>query len=181
MVEALLFSVPALVYVVVQSRGKNRTMRAALRRIGATWGNASSYRLALLLLAPLLLLSWLSLVLIPPDIRTMPGVTVAQVTSIGAVIAVALRALGEEIVFRGLLGGIFVRRCGFLWGNLLQATIFLLPHLALVLVSPTLWVILPVQFMAGWLMGWLRYKADSLVPGALVHAVVNIAAGLMVA
>lgn len=181
MVEFFIFIVPALVYVLVQSRGKHRTIRTALERLGATWGNASGYRLALWLLVPLLILSWLSLVLIPSDIRNLPGVTIAQVTSIGAVLAVAFRALAEEVFFRGLLGGVFMRRLGFFKGNLLQATVFFLPHLPLLFISSGLWVIFPVQFAAGWLMGWLRYKTDSFVPGAIVHTVVNVAAGLIVA
>jgi len=43
-------------------------------------------------------------------------------------------ALGEEVFFRGLLGGYLERRFGFMKGNTMQAFVFLLPHLLLLLV-----------------------------------------------
>ena len=92
---------------------------------------------------------------------------------------VILRAVGEEVFFRGLLGGVLVRRFGFARGNLLQSVIFLFPHLPLLLVDARLWPILPVQFATGWLLGWLRTKTGTFVPGAVVHVVANLSAGLL--
>lgn len=92
-----------------------------------------------------------------------------------------LRAVGEEIFFRGLLGGVLFRRLGFVRGNLLQAVFFLVPHLVLLLIDARLWLIIPVQFAAGWLLGWLRHKTGTFLPGAAVHAIVNLAAGLLLA
>lgn len=136
-------------------------------------------RRALLLLPLLLLTAWLSIALIPSEVLEAPGVSIARVTSVGIAIGVVLRAVGEEVFFRGLLGGVLIRRIGFLWGNLLQSVIFLLPHLPLLLISTQLLPLLPVQFLTGWLLGWLRHKTGSFVPGAVLHAVVNIAAGLI--
>ena len=51
----------------------------------------------------------------------------------------------------------------------------------MLLVDARLWPILPVQFAAGWLLGWLRHSSGTFVPGAAVHAAANIAAGLIVA
>jgi membrane protease YdiL (CAAX protease family) len=82
-------------------------------------------------------------------------------------------ALGEEIFFRGLLGGWLVRRLGFAIGNTVQTLIFLLPHLLLLLVSLNLWPIIAVQIVAGWLLGWLRYRSDSILPGWLAHSLIN--------
>lgn len=179
MLEFVLFCVPALVYVGVQSRGEGRTLKSALTRVGASWGSVSAYGWALLLLPPLLLTAWLAIVLIPTDVLDMPGVSIARFTSVSIAIGIVLRAVGEEVFFRGLLGGILIRRLGFRWGNLLQATLFLVPHLLLLMIDARLWPILPVQFAAGWLLGWLRYRTGTFVPGALVHVVVNIAAGLI--
>lgn len=179
MLEFVLFCVPALVYVIVQSRGKDRTLESALSRLGASWGSASAYAWALLLLLPLLLTAWLAIVLIPAEVLETPGVSIARLTSVSIALGVVLRAIGEEVFFRGLLGGILIRRFGFLWGNLLQAVLFLVPHLLLLLIDARLWPILPVQFAAGWLLGWLRHKTGTFVPGAVVHVVVNIAAGLI--
>lgn len=178
MAEFVLFSVPALIYVIVQSRGPDRNWRQALARVGATWGSPSGYGVALLLVLPLLLAAWLTVVLVPADVLDQPAVAIAALTSVGAVLGVVLRAAGEEVFFRGLLGGVLMRRLGFAWGNLAQATIFLLPHLALLLVDTRLWPILPVQFAVGWLLGWLRHGTGSFVPGAVVHAAVNLVAGV---
>ncbi len=90
-----------------------------------------------------------------------------------------LRAVGEEVFFRGLLGGVLIRRLGFGWGNLLQAVLFLVPHLALLLADVRLWPVIPVQFVTGWLLGWLRHRTGTFVPGAAVHAIANIAAGII--
>lgn len=38
-------------------------------------------------------------------------------------------SLGEELFFRGLLGGVLFRRLGFALGNVVQTGLFLLPHL----------------------------------------------------
>lgn len=58
---------------------------------------------------------------------------------------------------------------------------FLIPHLVLLAIDLRLWPIIPVQFATGWLLGWLRHKADSCLPGAVVHAVTNIVARLVTA
>lgn len=179
MTEFLLLCAPALVYVIVQSRGEDRTFTSAWHRVGASRGSVAAYGWALLLLPLLLLTAWLSIALIPSEVLEAPGVSIARVTSVGIAIGVVLRAVGEEVFFRGLLGGVLIRRIGFLWGNLLQSVIFLLPHLPLLLISTQLLPLLPVQFLTGWLLGWLRHKTGSFVPGAVLHAVVNIAAGLI--
>lgn len=125
------------------------------------------------------LAGWLAIVLVPGEVLETPGVSIARLTSVSVAIGVVLRAVGEEVFFRGLLGGVLIRRRGFLWGNLLQAVLFLVPHLPLLLIDARLWPILPVQFAAGWLLGWLRHKTGTFVPGAVVHVVANIAAGLI--
>lgn len=46
--------------------------------------------------------------------RSVCGVTIARLTSFGAAgVGVVLRALWEELLFLGLLGGVFMRRLGF--------------------------------------------------------------------
>lgn len=179
MVEFVLFVVPVLVYVIVQSRGRGRTWASAWARVGASWGAATAYGWALVLVPPLLVAAWLAIVLVPAEVLEAPGVSIAQLSSVAAVIGVALRAVGEEIFFRGLLGGVLMRRLGFARGNLLQAVLFLLPHLPLLLLDIRLWALLPVQLVAGWLLGWLRFKAGSFVPGAILHVLVNVTAGVI--
>lgn len=175
-----LYCVPALVYVIVQARRQDVTVRLARQRLGVAWGSAVDYGWASVLLVPLVLAGWLAIVLIPTAVLDTPGVSVARLTSISVGIGIVLRAFGEELFFRGLLGGVSMRRLGFAWGNLLQATTFLVPHLPLLLIGVRTWPILPVQFAAGWLLGWLRNRAGSFVPAATVHAISNLAAGLIV-
>ena len=183
MAEFVLLSLPTIVYLIVQSRGQDRASRfkAALARAGASWGSPAAYGWALLLLPPMMLTGWLAIALVPADLLSTSGVSIARLTSVGAAIGVVLRPVGEEIFFRGLLGGVLMRRLGPGWGNLLQATIFLVPHVALLLLDVRLWPLLPAQFAAGWMMGWLRHKTDTFVPGAVVHVLVNIAVGLITA
>lgn len=163
----------------MQSRGSERTLGSALGLLGAKRGKPSDYSWALALLVPLLLTSWLAIALIPVEVLDDHGVTIARLTSLGVGVGVVLRALGEEILFRGLLGGVFMRRLGFLWGNLLQSAVFIIPHLVLLLIDSRTWPVILVQFAAGWLLGWLRYKTGSFVPGAAIHIVTNVAAGLI--
>ncbi|RUR01213.1 CPBP family intramembrane glutamic endopeptidase [Labedella endophytica] len=179
MAELILFLIPSAIYFLVQGRRMRLGRGLAADRLGATWGSRASYLWALVLLVPLGLLGYLAIILIPAEALSTPGVSVATVTSVAAALGVVLRALGEEIFFRGLLGGVFIRRLGFAWGNLLQSAVFLVPHAALLLIDVSLWPILPVQFAAAWLLGWLRNSSGSFVPGALVHAVANLGAGLI--
>ncbi|AWH91129.1 CPBP family intramembrane glutamic endopeptidase [Dietzia lutea] len=181
MTEFVLFSGPAVVYVIVRSRGRDPSAATALDRIGASRGAPSDYGWALVLLAPLLAASWLAIALAPVGVVDDPGVTIARVTSTGAVVGVALRAVGEEVFFRGLLGGVLVRRLGFARGNLLQAAAFVVPHLALLLIDAGMWPIVVIQFAAGYALGWLRHRTGTFVPGAVVHVVTNIVAGLVTA
>jgi len=82
-------------------------------------------------------------------------------------------ALGEEVFFRGLLGGWLERRLGFRVGNSVQAIVFLLPHLLLLMISTSFWLVVIVQFLAGWVLGWLRSKSGSIFPGWLAHSLMN--------
>ncbi|MHA6696143.1 CPBP family intramembrane glutamic endopeptidase [Homoserinimonas sp. A520] len=179
MTELILFVIPSAIYFLIQGNRRHLGRTSAAKRLGATWGTGSAYLWALALLIPLGVLGYLAIILIPTEALSTPGVSVAKVTSIAAVLGVTLRALGEEIFFRGLLGGLLVRRLGFTRGNLLQSVIFLVPHTLLLFIDANLWPLLPVQFAAGWLLGWLRTKSGSFLPGALVHAAANIGAGLI--
>lgn len=177
MVELIVYSLPTLIYLLVQSR---RCRRAdALRDTGLSWGGPRSWLWALALLPPLLLIMWAALAAIPADALNNPGVVIASTASLGAVARTVAQVAGEEILFRGLVGGITIRRLGFWWGNLAQTAVFILPHLVLLLVDASLWPLLPAQFLAGWLLGWLRHRSGSVLPGIVLHAAVNLTAGAL--
>jgi len=87
----------------------------------------------------------------------------------------------EELLFRGLIAGALFRRFSFWKANLIQASIFLLPHLLILIVAPQLWalaILLPLAL--GLFAGWLRHSSGSIAPGVLVHAVSNMAGALAV-
>lgn len=112
--------------------------------------------------------------------EALAGSTVSgAITGPGAALGVAAAAAGEEIFFRGFLQGHLARWRGerfALWG---QAVIFLLPHLPLLLVDARLRVLLPVQFLAGLLLGMLRRSSGSVLPAVTAHALTNMASGIL--
>lgn len=170
--------VPVAVYVVVQGWRDRAALRAALGRVGlGSFGRA--WPLAALVFLGLLVASSAALSFVPAEALHAPGVVLAATSAVGAV-SVVLAVVGEELLFRGLIGGVLVRRLGFGVGNLLQALVFFAPHLLLLVVAPAVWPVLPVQFAAGWLLGWLRERADSVVPGIAVYAASNLLARVVV-
>jgi len=127
-------------------------------------------------------LGWLTFQTVPADILQNPNINISDYSgwtlSVTSILFVWLReaiyvALGEEIFFRGFLGGWLVRRLGFAIGNTVQALIFIFPHLLLLLVSLDLWLTIVVQLIAGWLLGWLRYRSNSILPGWFAHSLTN--------
>ena len=119
--------------------------------------------------------------------RTVAGSAAAGGSSAGVVAALTIRAviqtsLSEELLFRGLIGRHAIRRWGFAAGNAIQAALFGLAHL-LLLLSPTATpgaVAALVAFTAvtGWLLGWAnaRFANGSILPGWAAHAGGNLLA-----
>ncbi len=87
----------------------------------------------------------------------------------------------EELLFRGLIAGSLARRMPLWWANMLQAAIFLAPHLLVLIARPQLWMLLPAVFAGGLLSGWLRIKSGSIVGPWLIHGTLNTATCLYVA
>jgi membrane protease YdiL (CAAX protease family) len=186
--QLILLSIPTIIYMLIHKlRGEDRDQ--IYKNVG--WKSfRPEYILLGLAVAGLIGgLGWLAFRFIPPVVLQSPDTNISDYStwkmSITSFLLAWLReafyiALGEEIFFRGLLGGWLVRRWGFAAGNFVQAVIFLLPHLALFMVSLTLWPIVLVQFVAGWMLGWLRYRSGSIFPGWLVHSLTNALAALSV-
>jgi membrane protease YdiL (CAAX protease family) len=87
----------------------------------------------------------------------------------------------EEFLFRGLIAGSLSRRLPTVWANLIQASIFLVPHLLLLVVMPEMWVILPFVFAGSLFAGWVRIRSDSIIGPWLIHATANITMAMSVA
>lgn len=179
--QLIIFSLPALIYIAVRKR-RGEQWGEIRKQIG--WQGCPSryflWSLGVLLLTGLL--GGLAFQIVPSAILQDPNLNLSAYAgwtlSVGSFLLIWWReaiyvALGEEIFFRGLLGGWLVRRFGFALGNTTQALLFLLPHLLLLLISLRLWPLVGVQLMAGWLLGWLRYRSDSILPGWLVHSLIN--------
>jgi membrane protease YdiL (CAAX protease family) len=58
-------------------------------------------------------------------------------------------ALGEELFFRGLVGGWSMRHLGFWVGNALQSLVFLAPHLLVLSGGLNLWPLLLAPLVSG--------------------------------
>jgi membrane protease YdiL (CAAX protease family) len=87
----------------------------------------------------------------------------------------------EELLFRGLIAGSLARRLPVLWANVVQAAVFLVPHLLLLLVMPEIWWFLPLVFLGALFLGWARIASDSMLGPWLIHAALNVTTALSIA
>lgn len=180
-IQPFLFAIPSLAYLAI-NKAKGRSWSQVLHEVGWTRTSVAHLAIGLFLgILPGALLLSLPHAL-PPEIIHNPSmaqsVYAAWPVSLGSFLLAILReasyvTLGEEILFRGFLGGLLMRRVGFALGNVMQASLFLLPHLLLLTVSRDLWPLLPVQFVAGWLFGWLLHRSGSILPGWVAHSLAN--------
>jgi uncharacterized protein len=186
--QLIVLSIPSLIYVAVR-KWRGERWNNIFEKIGWQGSPPIYFLWALGAMAIVAGLGWLAFQFIPSEVLQDPNINIAGYAgwtlSITSFLLAWLReaiyvALGEEIFFRGFLGGWLVRRLGFMIGNVIQTLIFLLPHLLLLLVSLSLWPIILVQGVAGWLLGWLRYRSGSILPGWLAHSLAN-AFGALVA
>ncbi len=179
--ELIVFSLPSLIYTRrLQHRG--RTSADARAAVGWRVGAPETYRLAVAVAVVLLPLTYVAIRAIPTGAVVTHSnlhVTYGRATTVGEYVAIVLLAITEEILFRGLIAGLLIRRNGFATGNILQALTFFAPHLLLLAVSTALWSLLPVQLAAGWLLGLLREKSGSIGPSSLAHVAANLLAPLL--
>lgn len=185
---ALLGGVPFLGYLIYQRWRHKRTFREVAGRAGLQLGDPRYivYSLAFALVGVVILVLWSP----PLEPLTRRGSAQRRFVGLGlGVPAITLAFLNgvvqtgfaEELLFRGLIAGSLSRRLPLVWANLAQATIFLLPHLAILLVAPELWGVLPVVFAGALLFGWVRIKSGSIIGSWLMHASGNVTMAMMVA
>lgn len=179
--QLILLTIPSLIYMGVR-RHRGEDWLSILTNLG--WRGASPAMLLRSLGVVIIVgaAGWLAFQQVPSEILEHPNVNISAYAgltlSVSSFLLVWLReaiyvALGEEIFFRGLVGGWLFRRLGFAAGNAVQALLFLLPHLLLLTLGLDLWPIIGVQAAAGWLMGWLRHRSDSILPGWFAHSLIN--------
>ncbi len=185
---ALLGGLPFFGYWIYQRRRYKRTFREVASRAGLQIGAPRYlvYSLVWSLAGIVLGLLW------PPPLAalTRPGSMYREFVGLGfnpSTLTVALlygvvqTGLTEEVLFRGLIAGSLSRRLPFIWANLVQACIFLLPHLAILWIAPELWYFLPVVFVVMLFLGWIRIRSGSILGSWLVHASGNVTMALIVA
>ncbi len=179
LLELVLLSLPSVIYARrLERAGISRTR--ARKMIGLQPGTAPPYLIALAMIVPVTAVAALLLNIIPTSV--LHGHTkniVGSPRTASDYAAIVLLALAEEMLFRGFIAGVLFRRFGFGKGNLLQALVFLAPHILLLLVRVALWPLLPLQLIAGLVLGWLRQRSESIGPCWLLHAATNTIPALL--
>lgn len=186
--QVLLFAAVPFVFYLV---GKRR-VRGFLGWLGLRRTTARAMLWATLLIvvsAPLPIL----LYVLPAfrEVSLAPGTTGGDFSqmnlSVTTVAVVLVRAflqsgLAEEIVFRGFIAKRLIRWLGFRWGNILQALVFALPHLAIFAVpgGPQasvfgVVIVLCAATAVGWIFGYLneRVGGGSIAPSWWCHGGAN--------
>ena len=184
----LLAGLPFLGYYLFHRLQHKRGLREVAQRAGLQLGELRylAYSAAVAMAGVLLIVVW------PPplDSFTQPGSPQAPFVGLGLGVQSITMALlyglvktgfSEELLFRGLIAGSLERRLPFIWANLLQALIFLLPHGFVLLVMPRMWGLLPVVFGIALIAGWVRSRSGSIFGPMLIHGCANVAVCLSVA
>ncbi len=84
----------------------------------------------------------------------------------GALVATVMAPLAEELFFRGFVFPGLLRRIGLLWGAVVSAVLFALPHGDVATLIPI--------FLLGVLLAWVYYRTGSLWTSILVHCGFNL-------
>lgn len=184
----LLGGVPFFGYVIYQRWRHKRTFRESAGRAGLQLGEPRYilYGLVFALIVVAVLVIWTP----PLEPLTRKGSAQRQFVGLGFGLTAIVGALlsgvvqtgfTEELLFRGLIAGSLSRRLPLVWANLIQALIFLLPHLAILTVAPEVWGMLPIVFLGALVFGWIRIKSGSILGSWLIHAAGNVTMALLVA
>jgi membrane protease YdiL (CAAX protease family) len=99
---------------------------------------------------------------------TRPAAPTSSALALAVLAQVVLVALGEELLFRGLVLTRLLELCGPAWSIAASTTLFALLHL-----HDASFVLLPTYLADGVLLAALRLRASSIWPAVLVHAVFN--------
>lgn len=184
--NAVFLGIPAVIYALVVRRKGATTLSDIAARLGLVRGTRRAWLIALAACVPTALAgAYASMRTQTFSGSALAGFVDAPPTArvLAAVVAYGLIATGvpEELLFRGLIAGALFRRWSFWKANVLQASIFVLPHLVILLVAPRLWpVVIAAPLAFSLFAGWLRHSSGSIFPSALVHAVTNMASALAV-
>lgn len=184
----VLAGLPFLLYFAYQKWRLKRGFDEIARRVGLQLGEGRyiGYSLAFALAGVAILVIW------PPACEPFvrsgsPQQSFQGLGLLGPALPMALlygvvkTGLTEELLFRGMIAGSLSRRSSLRWANLVQALIFLAPHLLVLRIMPEMWTILPIIFASSLFLGWVRIMSGSIIGPWLIHASANVAICLSVA
>ena len=184
----LLGGLPFLIYFAYQKWRHKRRFSEIAQRAGLQLGDGRSlaYSFIAAVATVAVLVVW------PPPLepflregspqRAFVGLGLGgQAIAMALLYGVVQTGFPEELLFRGLIAGSLARRLSGGWANLLQALIFLAPHLLILRVMPEMWLIIPLVFGGALFAGWLRIRSGSIMGPWLIHATANVAMCLSVA
>jgi membrane protease YdiL (CAAX protease family) len=184
----VLAGLPLLIYGLYQRLRHKRGIAEIAQRAGLQLGSGRYllYSLAFASITLAILLIW------PPPLEPFSREGSPQKSFVGLglggpavpmalLYGVLKTGFSEELLFRGLIAGSLSRRLSVGWANLVQALIFLAPHLFVLRVMPEMWWVIPVVFAGSLFFGWVRIKSGSILGSWLIHASANVAICLIVA
>jgi membrane protease YdiL (CAAX protease family) len=184
----VLAGLPLLLYYIYHRRRDHLTFAETARRAGLQLG-ATRY-VGYCIVVSLVVVAVL-LILRPPleplnregsGLRPFVGLGLGIPAVVMALLYGAVQtAFCEELLFRGLIAGSLSRRLPLLWADILQAAVFLIPHLLVLTVMPEMSRVLPLIFIGGLFAGWARIKSGSILGPWILHAWINIAMALSIA
>jgi membrane protease YdiL (CAAX protease family) len=183
----LLFAIPFSIYILYHRLRHKRSFGEIAGRAGLRLGDPRFVGYAAL--AAALVVGFL--IVRPPSIEPFVREGSAQKVFLGVGFGPSLLAMAflygglqtgfcEEFLFRGLIAGSLSRRMPPLAANVLQAVIFLAPHLFILAVMPEMWPILPVVLVGALFAGWLRQRSGSIVGPWIIHAAANVTMAISV-
>jgi membrane protease YdiL (CAAX protease family) len=184
----LLAGLPFLVYFVLHRRRHGRSAKEIAERAGLRLGEPKYVALCL----ACAFVGVAVLVLWPPPLEPFlrAGSPQRQFAGLGlggrALVMALLYGLvktgfSEEFLFRGLIAGSLARRLPLVWANVVQALVFLAPHVLVVFLMPEMWGLLPLVLAGALFTGWVRIRSGSIVGPWLLHGSLNVAISLSVA
>ena len=184
--NALLLSIPALIYALVVRLRHKLDLFGIVQRLGL--GPAPRRFLGIALLASIPVGAVAVLVssrtsgfegsMLAPFLNQPPSAVLLAQAFFYAFVATGIP---EELLFRGLIAGALFRAFAFWPANVAQAIIFTVPHLLILLVNTTLWPIaIALPLGLGLFLGWLRKAGASIWPSAWVHAMLNFTGAIWV-
>src|SRR5699024_6975028 len=161
---------------------KGQNFKATSAFIGLSFSSIKYYALGIFISIISVIMAWFIFKYLPIDNKAFQSTifngTQIETLSFKFIFILFIKqliftAFGEEILFRGLIGGILFKKYFYVKANILQSIIFIIPHTLLLLISFSFLPFILLQLVSGWLLGWLRYKSQSILPSTISHSITN--------